>query len=76
MPKLLLMQLAPLQTVVEVERGAELIADNFKHSALESREQYDAMYKRSIEDPEGFWSDIAKDFHWEKQVHILMHAAL
>jgi hypothetical protein len=30
--------------------------------------QYDEMYKRSIEDPNGFWSDIAKEFHWEKQV--------
>lgn len=60
-----------LQTVVDVERGAEVIADNYKHSLVESREQYDAMYKRSIEDPEGFWSDIAKDFYWEKEVHIM-----
>lgn len=30
--------------------------------------QYDEMYKRSIEDPNGFWGDIAKEFHWEKQV--------
>ena len=22
------------------------------------------MYQRSIDDPEGFWGDIAKDFHW------------
>ena len=22
------------------------------------------MYKRSIEDPVGFWSDIARTFHW------------
>ena len=26
------------------------------------------MYKRSVEDPEGFWSDIAKEFYWKKQV--------
>lgn len=57
-----------LQTVEEVHRGAEAIAENYKHSKLESREQYDAMYKRSVEDPEGFWSDIAKEFHWKKQV--------
>jgi hypothetical protein len=30
--------------------------------------QYDEMYKRSIEDPNGFWGDIAKEFYWEKQV--------
>ena len=25
---------------------------------------YHEMYQRSIDDPEGFWGDIAKDFHW------------
>ena len=38
-----------------------------------SREQYDEMYKRSIEDPEGFWGDIADQFHWEKKVTGTMH---
>lgn len=51
-----------------MQRGAEAIAENYKHSLLESKEQYDAMYKQSIEDPERFWSDIAKDFYWKKQV--------
>jgi hypothetical protein len=32
--------------------------------------QYDEMYKRSIEDPNGFWGDIAKEFYWEKQVRM------
>jgi hypothetical protein len=30
--------------------------------------QYKAMYKRSIEDPDGFWADIAREFHWDKEV--------
>ena len=34
---------------------------------VNSREQYDAMYKRSLEDPEGFWGDIAADFYWHKK---------
>ena len=59
-----------LQTVQEVQRGAEAIAENYKHSVLESREQYDAMYKQSIEDPESFWSGIAKEFYWKKQVRL------
>lgn len=25
------------------------------------------MYKRSIEDPAGFWSDIASDFFWKQK---------
>ncbi|KAF6258777.1 acetyl-CoA synthetase [Scenedesmus sp. NREL 46B-D3] len=34
---------------------------------VENKKQYDEMYKRSIEDPNGFWGDIAKEFYWEKQ---------
>ena len=37
---------------------------------ISSKEQYDEMYKRSIDDPEGFWGDIANQFHWEKKVLI------
>ena len=29
-------------------------------------EQYKAAYKKSIEDPEGFWADIAGHFHWHR----------
>lgn len=61
-----------LQAVLEVQQGAEQIAESYKHSSLDSREQYDAMYKQSIEDPEGFWSDMAKQFYWKKQV-IMSH---
>ena len=25
------------------------------------------MYKRSVEDPAGFWSDIASEFYWKKK---------
>lgn len=25
------------------------------------------MYKRSIEDPAGFWSEIASQFYWKKK---------
>ena len=29
--------------------------------------QYLEMYKRSIEDPAGFWSDIASEFYWKEK---------
>src|SRR5215470_1997174 len=31
---------------------------------IKSREEYDRIYKRSVEDPEGFWSEIAGELHW------------
>ncbi len=28
---------------------------------------YEEMYRRSVEDPEGFWAEIAEGFVWEKR---------
>ena len=35
---------------------------------ISSMAEYEAMYKRSVEDPEGFWADAAEEYiHWEKK---------
>ena len=36
-----------------------------KTAHVKSMKQYKEMYKRSIEDPEGFWKEIAKEFYWK-----------
>lgn len=33
---------------------------------VQSRSEYERMWKQSIDDPEAFWGYIAKDFHWFK----------
>ncbi len=33
---------------------------------IKSLEEYEALYKKSIEDPEKFWADVAGDLHWFK----------
>ena len=33
---------------------------------IQSRAEYERMWKQSIDDPETFWGYIAKDFHWFK----------
>jgi acetyl-CoA synthetase len=33
---------------------------------IKSMEEYEALYKRSIEDPEGFWAEVAHELHWFK----------
>jgi len=33
---------------------------------IKSFEQYQQMYERSINDPEGFWSEMARQFVWKK----------
>ncbi len=34
---------------------------------IKSLAEYEALYKRSIEDPEGFWAEAAGDLHWFKK---------
>jgi acetyl-CoA synthetase len=43
-------------------------AAGFSNKAhISSMEQYQAMYKRSIEDPEGFWAEMAEGFYWKQK---------
>ncbi|MBC7587392.1 MAG: hypothetical protein H7178_03450, partial [Chitinophagaceae bacterium] len=34
---------------------------------IKSFEEYKETYKKSIEDPEGFWGEIADHFTWRKK---------
>lgn len=34
---------------------------------INTKEEYDAAYKRSIEHPEDFWEEIAENFKWQKK---------
>eukprot|EP00897_Mesotaenium_endlicherianum_P006516 jgi/Mesen1/5893/ME000003S06932 len=37
---------------------------------------YDEMYRRSVDDPDGFWSEIAAQFHWEHPWDVLPSGAV
>ncbi|CAE8600259.1 unnamed protein product, partial [Polarella glacialis] len=42
------------------------VPENLRAKAhVKSMEEHKAMYKASIEDPETFWGDVARQFHWE-----------
>ena len=34
---------------------------------IRSEQAYSSVYKKSIENPEGFWADVASDFQWRKK---------
>ncbi|XP_068647084.1 acetyl-coenzyme A synthetase, chloroplastic/glyoxysomal-like [Aristolochia californica] len=43
-------------------------SEDFSRQALvSSLEKYLELYRRSIEDPAGFWSEIATEFYWKKK---------
>ena len=42
--------------------------DTFRENAwIKNIDEYKTLYDRSINDPEGFWAEMAEDFHWEKK---------
>ena len=42
------------------------VSDATRSHALIDAESYDEMYKRSVEDPEGFWAEQAERIDWIK----------
>jgi acetyl-CoA synthetase len=38
----------------------------YKHQ-IKSYDGYNAAYKKSVENPEGFWAEIAEEFRWQKK---------
>ena len=33
---------------------------------INSKEEYALAYQQSVQDPEGFWAEIAQEFIWKK----------
>ncbi len=59
-----------MAVVPTTETGGKLIPppENFAGKAnCPTLEAYQKMYQRSIEDPEGFWGEVADDFVWNKK---------
>ena len=57
-------------SITSVSRESRLFPppEDFAAKArIPSREAYDAMYQRSIENPDAFWLEIASELHWFKK---------
>ncbi len=48
------------------EHSVYPVADHFRSKAWVDKESYEAMYQRSIDDPEAFWADQARRLDWMK----------
>jgi acetyl-CoA synthetase len=49
------------------ERVFEPSGETRARAYIKSMDQYKRMYRRSIEDPEGFWGEVAEDFYWKQR---------
>ncbi len=54
-------------SIVSVSKESRIFEPSQDFAArarIGSRETYDAMYRRSIDDPDGFWGELAAELHW------------
>ena len=56
-----------ITSVLREDRVFNPSPDFCKKAHVNSLEEYEAMYKRSIDDPNGFWSEQAEKLHWFKK---------
>jgi acetyl-CoA synthetase len=56
-----------MDTVLAETRKFPPSAEFSSKAHIKSMEEYQALHKRSLEDPEGFWSEVASELHWFKK---------
>jgi len=59
----------PFLSNVRAEAGEMLVPPpkEMAGAYVTSMDEYDKMYRQSLDEPEAFWSKISDDFHWEKR---------
>jgi acetyl-CoA synthetase len=56
-----------IESVALENRVFEPPRKGFENAWVKNMDEYKAMYRRSIEDPEGFWDEVAQEFVWYKK---------
>ena len=56
-----------MDTVLAETRKFAPPAEFSAQAHIKSMEEYQALHKRSVEDPEGFWAEVAEELHWFKK---------
>jgi acetyl-CoA synthetase len=55
-----------ITSVLKENRRFKPPSEFAEQAHIGSLEQYEELYRRSVDDPDGFWGDIASQFHWFK----------
>jgi len=56
-----------IKSMMDENRKFEPPANLVKNAWIKSFDEYKKMYDRSINDPEGFWAEVAENFYWNKK---------
>ncbi len=57
-----------IESVLHEDRKFECPAHFRQQAHIKSLEDYERIYRESVEQPEQFWSGIANELHWFKNV--------
>src|ERR1700742_589593 len=55
-----------IDSILQEQRKFEAPEAFAKQAHVKSLAEYERIYKQSIDDPEGFWADVARELHWFK----------
>ncbi|MDD5038810.1 MAG: acetyl-coenzyme A synthetase N-terminal domain-containing protein, partial [Dehalococcoidales bacterium] len=56
-----------ITSMMEENRVFPPSKETVKNAYIKSLEEYKKIYKKSIDDPEGFWGELAEQLHWYKK---------
>jgi acetyl-CoA synthetase len=58
---------AAIESVLQENRMFPPSSDFSRKARLTSWQEYERLYRKSIDDPEKFWGEVAKNLHWFKK---------
>src|ERR1700683_1986515 len=65
-PKIIDMQATNIDSILQEQRKFEPPAEFSKNAHIKSLADYERIYRESIDDPDKFWSGVARELHWFK----------
>jgi len=61
------LQASSIDSILQEQRSFPPPPEFSQHAHIKSLEEYERLYKESMDDPEKFWSRIANELHWFKK---------
>ena len=61
------LQASSIDSILQEDRKFEPPAEFSKNAHIQSLDEYQILYKESMDDPDKFWSRIAGELHWFKK---------
>jgi len=65
-------QQTSIDSILQEQRKFEPPAEFRSHAHIKSLEDYERLYKESVENPDKFWGNVAKELHWFKPWHTVL----